>query len=210
MVHIAGSLPKGEANGLEAHSRHLAEALVKGQKHFVIGVVKTKSVKTGDDLVPDPTVMFTRVEMIDLDSDLEDLAADLLTAAADARRVGGGQQTFDMPKQEAEPEEPETLALDAGAGYYFQVRDLPAGRFGLYLCTHHVEGVKKRGNLLRSEMGEVAPGDYQLHELPSSLSQLGALLVQEWETNTGTSVLNDDDGVIDAEVVDEEAEGGDD
>ncbi len=209
MVNIAGSLPKGDANGLDAHSRVLAEALVSGKKFFVVGVVKTHSVKTGEDLAPVPTVQFTKVELVELDSELETLAADLLVAAQDQRRGGAGQQTFDMP--DPEEEEPEVLALAEGSGYHFIVRDLPAGRFGLYLCTQHVEDVKKRGNLLRSELGEVAPGDYQLHELTQSLQPIAEVLIQEWETNTGTSVLADEE-VIDAEVLEDdtdEVESGD-
>ena len=79
MVHVAGNLPKGEANGLDAHSRALAEALVSGKRYFVIGVVETASIKTKkDDLMPDPTVAFTRVEMIEFESALEAPAAGLI------------------------------------------------------------------------------------------------------------------------------------
>ncbi|WP_449282221.1 hypothetical protein [Leucobacter sp.] len=203
MVHVAGSLPTGEANGLEAHSLALAKALSNGRKHFIVGVVETDSVKTKKkDLSPDPTIAFTRVELVPFEGDLEEAAADLLQALGDARRGGAGQQSFDL-KGEQKREEPEIAALESGPGYYFQVRDLPAGRFGLYLCTQHVEGVGKRGNLMRSELGEVAPGEYQLHELPESLRELAAVLIEEWETNTGSSVLVDED-VVDAEVVEDD------
>lgn len=203
MVHVAGNLPKGEANGLEAYSRTLAEALVSAKKFFVVGVVETASVKTKrDDLMPDPTVGFTRVELIEFESELEAPAAGLLEAAADARRGGAGQQKFDFDKPgDADPEEPRTLEVESGPGYYFQVRDLPAGRFGLYLCTRYVEGIAKRGNLLRSELGEVAPGDYQEYELPAALQELGRVLIEEWETDTGASTVDED--VVDADVVDE-------
>ena len=210
MVHVAGNLPKGDANGLDAHSRALAEALVSGKRYFVIGVVETASIKTKkDDLMPDPTVAFTRVEMIEFESALEAPAAGLIEAASDARRGGGGQQKFDFgdaPGGAADDAEPETLEVESGPGYYFQVRDLPAGRFDLYLCTRYVEGVRKRGNLLRSELGEIAPGDYQEHELPAALQNLGRVLIDEWETDSGSSQVDDD--VVDADVVDEtESEG---
>lgn len=214
-MNIAGSLPKGEANGFEAHSRLLSEALVKGQKFFAVGVVKTHSVKTGDDLVPVPTVAFTRVELVPLDAtDLETVAADLLQAATDLRRGGAGQQAFNLRSDDGAEEdaEPEVLELDAGPGYYFVIRDLPAGRFGIYLHTQHIETGRKRGNLLRSELGEVAPGEYQLYELPKALQPIAEVLVEEWESNAGTAVVDD---VVDAEVVDDEesaggVEGGDD
>lgn len=203
MVHIAGTLPKGEANGLEAHSLRLAQELTTQKRFFVIGVVQTDSVKTkAKDLFPEPTIAFVRAELIPLDeTDLETMAADLLQAASELRRGGEGQQTFNL--KDDEPKESETLELENGPGYWFEVRDLPAGRFGLYLHTQYIETGKLRGNLLRSKHGEVAPGEYQLHELPPSLRSIGELLIEEWDTNTGTSVVDD---VVDAEVVDEDEE----
>ena len=209
MVHVAGNLPKGEANGLEAHSRVLAQALVGGQKFYVVGVVGTASIKTkAADLVPDPTVEFQRVELIELGSGLEDAAMRLLEAASDERRGGKGQQAFDFdaPAAGAAPAEPEApLELGAGAGYTFKVVDVEPGRFDFLLCTQYVEGVARRGGLVRDEWSELAPGVYQRAELDEAFRSLADVLVEEWETAGGAASVD----VVDAELVEDEAAGAD-
>lgn len=207
MVSFAGSLPKGDANGLEAHSRALVEALPTGAKFFVVGVLHTHAVKTGSDLVPVPTAAFSQVELIGLNSGLEEPAAKLLRAAQSERVGGPGQQEFDLAADSA-PGEPDVgpLELSEGPGYFFQVVDSAPGRFDLLLCTQHISGVRVRRGLQREEFGELPPGEYQLFELElsdaasSSLRGLGEVLIEEWESNTGTAV-------VDAEVVDEDEDG---
>lgn len=198
MVHIAGSLPKGEANGLEAHSLALSQALTSGRKHYVVGVVETHSVKTSKELVPVPTVQFVRVEMVPFEDGLETPAADLLLALSDLRHGGSGQQTFDFKGKAAadSPAEPEVLELDAGGGMFFRVVDVSPGVFELRLCSQYVEGLLVR-RLQRSEWGEVPPGDYQAGQLDPALAEFAERLLLEWESNGG-------DAVVDAEVVDDE------
>lgn len=206
MVSFAGALPKGEMNGLEEHSRDLAGALAAGRKHFVIGVMKTHSVKTGDDLVPVPTMAFTQVELIPFgDPHLEELAVDLLQAVRDQRRGGVGQQAFNLGGQgaAAEPVVAEPLGVEAGTEYALVITDTAPGRFSAALSSGPVEGVRARHGLMREEWGEIPPGTYQRHELDEGLQSLFDVLVVEWETNDGTSI-------IDAEIVDEDpAMGGD-
>lgn len=201
MVSFAGSLPKGDANGLEHHSRALVEGLAAGHKHFVVGVLKTHSVKTGDDLVPVPTAAFTRLELIALDSKLEDQAA-LLLQAAHSERIGGpGQQSFNLPADDVAAEV-QVLELDSGGGFFFRVVDVEPGVFELRLCSQYVEGLLVR-RLQRAEWGEVPPGDYQAGQFDEGLADFAERLLVEWETNDGGAV-------VDAEVVeDADVEDGD-
>lgn len=200
MVNIAGTVPKGDANGLDAHIQQLAKGHGT-KKYFAVGVVETTKITIGKDYDQVPTIGFTRIELIaDGDTDLESRAADLLQAAGDRRRSGAGQQAFNL-KGDAEPEAPETLELDAGAGYYFRVVDSAPGRFDVLLCTQHVAGVNQRCGLLREEWSEIPPGDYQRHELDEAFQSLADVLVEEWETNHGAAQVDD---VVDAEVIDED------
>ncbi|MHA3682819.1 hypothetical protein ACXR2W_00970 [Leucobacter sp. HY1908] len=203
MVHVAGALPKGEANGLEAHSLALSKALGVGRKFYVVGVVETHSVKTGKDFVPVPTVAFTRVELVPFEHELETPAADLLVALSDVRRGGDGQQSFNLRGEAAPdmPVEPEVLELDSGGGMFFRVVDVEPGVFELRLCSQYVEGLLVR-RLQRSDWGEVPPGDYQADQFDEALASFARVLLTEWETNGG-------EAVVDAEVVDDaEVEGG--
>lgn len=102
MVSFVGALPKGaNKNGLEDHSRMLAEALVKGDKFYVVGVVSTDSVVTkGTDLVPVPKVRFERVELVLPDSPLELDAVRLLERAGGERQNGVGQPQLALVEED--------------------------------------------------------------------------------------------------------------
>lgn len=214
MVNIAGTLPKGGGNGLEAHSAALAKALVGGQRFFAVGVVVTDSVKTKADLDPVPTIKFNRIELVPFEHELEAAAAELLQAAGALR--DHGQQAFDFAKSEGSaPAEPAGPAeLDAGGGMYFRVVDVEPGVFELRLCSQYVEGLLTR-TLHRSEWGEVPPGDYQAGQFDMALSVLASNLLVEWSTNGGDAeivdaeIVEDDERAEDEPDVDEGTEGGD-
>ena len=199
MVNIAGSLPKGEANGLAAHARELAQALTNGRKYFVVGVVGTDSVKTKQaDLEPVPTVAFTRLELVPFNDELEDPARALMQALADQRMGVAGQQRFSFGTDaEATPAGP--AEFEAGGGMFFRVVDSEPGRFDLLLCSQYVDGVLSRSGLVREQFGEIPPGEYQLAQLDGEVLGLAQRLLTEWETNGG-------EAVVDAEIVEDEVE----
>jgi len=194
MVNIAGTLPK--SNGLVSYASQLAKALASGQKHFVVGVVVTESVKTKTDLDPVPTVKFTRIELVPLGHDLESPAADLMLALEALRNGGEGQQQFDMSAP-GEPVEVGPLELESGEGMFFRVVDVEPGVFELRLCSPYLEGLRTR-RMLRSEWGEVPPGDYQAAQFDPELAAFADRLLVDWNTNAGEAE------VVDAEVIDDD------
>ena len=168
----------------------------------MVGVVEVASITPGKDFVPDPKLAFTRIELVPFEHELETPAADLLTSLSELRHGGDGQLSFRFDGARADEakgdEAAEALELDAGPGYYFRVVDAAPGRFDFLLCTQHVEGVRKRGDLVREEWSEIPPGDYLMHQLDEAFQSMAAVLVEEWESNDGGVI-------VDAEVVDDEA-----
>ena len=201
-MKIASALPKGDANGLGHYSSELVKALAKGGKFLVVGVVTTASVQTKEDLDPVPTVRLVRVEMIPDGDKLEKIAAQMLSDLRALRTTGAGQQQFDL-RDEAEAEVG-PREIESGAGIHFKVVDVEPGVFELWLCSRYVDGLLVR-RLPRGVWGEVPPGEYQASQFDEGLRSLAEALVRDWESNAGASTTND---VVDAEIVDEDAEGG--
>lgn len=203
MVNFAGTLPKGGGNGLDDHTTALIKGHAAEQKYWVVGVVQVAGVssKRKDNWMPTPTLELVRVELVPVGDELEADALRVFERAQDLRSGGAGQQRFDLPDEA--PVEAGPLELDAGGGFFFRVADVEPGVFELRLCSQYVEGLLVR-RLHRSEWGEVPPGDYQAGQFDEALAGFAERLLVEWESGGGAV-----DGVVDAEVVEGGAEGGD-
>lgn len=196
-VKLASALPKDSHNGIQAVEKKLETSHRTGEKTWVVGVLVTKGVNYEEGV--HPKVQFVGIESAGV---LSDEAEGLYRRLYEARTSG---EMLDIPEGEDEGvEDAVVLELEQGDGYEFEIRDLPAGRFGLYLFTASGAEVRKRGNLLRSELGEVLPGRYQYVNLPGTLMSLADVLISEWESNMPSA-----EDVVDAEVDDEDADGND-
>lgn len=195
MVKLASTLPKGDANGLDSIIGTLVAGLHAGTVVPIIGLLVTTEVTENENFEREPRVRFTKLEPVT--EDYEEIVRDVLSALV-AERTGAadGQTTLDLPTDE--PTRHVVLALEEGGGYEYEVKDLPEGRFSLTLFTRSGVEAGSRGNLLRSELGEVLVGRFQYHQLLRSLWDLADVLLDEWEKNSPA------DDVVDAEIVDDE------
>lgn len=194
-VHLAGSTPADELNGLPAIADELLDGHLRGDKHLVLGVVKvtgTKSAeKTGFEV--EPIVSFTQIETVP--DELREQVLDLLHKLRSAR---SGKTTLDFPTEEPAPAAPLELTGLDDAGYRFEVKDAAPGSFDLAVRAASGALVDERFHLPRVFYGEIPPGEYQLVHLENEeLQGLAQAMVREYEAGF---VAED---VVEAEVVED-------
>lgn len=197
-VHLAGTLPDADLNGLAAIERRLLEGHLRGTRHLVLGVVTVTGTKASvkEGFKPNPIVSLQHVEAVpdELEEQILSLMQDLLV-----KRTGG--DTLNFPDEEP-PSAPEPLALGSSDGEYrVEIKDTAPGVFAIRLLDPSDALIAERFELPRSTFGELPPAVYRVWELNEALKDLASALVAEFEA--GFTV----DDVVDGEVVeDEEAE----
>jgi len=201
-VHLAGSLPADDLNGLANAEQKLIDGYLDHRRHVVIGVVRVSGTKRTekDGFKDNPIVSFDHIEAIP--EELQREALNLLGRTFAART---GRTTLDFPEDDEEPQPALPLELEASDGVYrFEVIDEPKAKFTLRVLAPSGAVAIERHALPRRLYGEIEPGTYLQAELGNEdLIGLAGDLVRDYESGFTTADL------VDAEVVDEDAEGED-
>lgn len=195
-VHLAGTAPAENMNGLVSIESQLIEGRYRGTKYLVVGVVKVTGAKETDKegFKVNPIVSFTRIEAIP-----DEMQADALRLLDGAYEARHGGTTLEFPDDE-DQEPPAPLELEASSGeYQFVVVDTEPGKFTLQVLAPSGALAIERHALPRSVYGEIPPGTYQLVYLgDEDLHDLATSLVADYEGGFTSEDL------VDAEVIDDD------
>lgn len=197
-VHLAGTLPTGNTNGLPAVERKLIEGHLKRTAHIVVGVVYVSGTKgiAKEGFAPNPTIAFEHIEV--LPPELIEQGRALLQDAYTAR---SGQTTLDLPEDDDEGDEvAPQLALTQVAGEYtVRVASGEPGRWSVAVYTASGALAISRHSLTDEDV-DLAAGSYTLADIAdTALGAFAATLIREYEDSM---TLADD--VEDAEVVEDD------
>ncbi len=198
MTKLSAKLPKEyDDNGLESNTRHLLDAYPKQEYLPVVGIVRTKDYQNTEDFERVPRIEFVRIE-IAINADVQEALRGLLQRLHD-ERVGHMKQPLDLPDTEEPPVSAAPLELEANTGIYsIRIEDEPKGKFTIELIAPSGAPATQRHALLRSEYGELEPGEYPLSAITGELLTLAQALIQDYEAGFITG------DVIDAELVEDE------
>jgi len=204
-VHLSGALPKGEHDGTAPHESRLIKNRHKSTRYLALGIVTVTGAKEKEpDWKPEPVLQFQHIEVVP--EELREQADALLAKIYRARTAG---DQLDMPDDE--PEAPEPLALDASTLPRFRAVSTGPGVFSLQLVSSTNSLLAGRNSLPVSTYGEPPVGLFSVDDLEEGpLWSLAQAVWDEWDLGVGDDTEDEagepapDEGVVDAEVVDDD------
>lgn len=197
-VHLAGSLPSDDLNGLTHAEQQLVEGHLARRQYLTVGVVMVTGIKTleKEGFKPNPIISFERVEIVP-----EQLSAEALALLQRIFAARTGKATLDFPEEATMAQGPLELLSGANAPRVAIIEE--AGKkFTLRILVGDSVVVERHALPRKVYASAPAEGEHDLEAIADvELLDLVHALIAEWRS---TFTVSED--IVDAEVVDD-AEG---